>query len=213
MRQRLIDYARRNPDDVLTTDIDTPSRLPNRQTHPPTPKQEWDWVEEELRVLASAIFRSPTTGEPVPSDPSLATRDTASTHPSNACLKCHYAGALSVAGDRQSVPGFAIAPPGIPTRWLPHSRFRHDRHLKMECVDCHLGSRGNAAATAASSPGETLVGTTVKDILMPPLQTCQTCHGAAGGSPRKIRARNHCTECHQYHHVNHAKAADGRADN
>jgi hypothetical protein len=212
MRARLIDYARRHPDEVATPDTDTPSRLPNRQTRPPSPQQEWDWVEEELKVLADAVFRTPTTGDPLPTSPSGAAADT-SPHPSNACLKCHHPGGVSVAEARQAVPGFAIAPPGIPTRWLTHSRFRHDRHLKMECVDCHQGTRGIVAVTTAASPAGALVGTTVKDILMPPIEKCQTCHGATGGAPEKIRARKHCTECHQYHHVHHAKAADGRTHN
>ena len=103
-----------------------------------------------------------------------------------------------------------IAPPEIPTRWLPHSHFRHDRHLNMKCVDCHQGADGNVAAATTSSTA-TQLGTTVRDILMPPIEMCQTCHGASGGSLLKTRARKNCTECHQYHHVDHAKAADGRA--
>ncbi len=209
MRERLINYARRHPVEVLTSDIETPSRLPNRQKRTPTTKEEWDWVDEELEVLASAIFRTPTSSDPLPAGTPLAGNDT-SLHPSNACLKCHHSSDIAVDETRQTAPGFAIAPPEIPTRWLPHSHFRHDRHLNMKCVDCHRGADGNVAAATTSSTG-TQLGTTVRDILMPPIEMCQTCHGASGGSLLKTRARKNCTECHQYHHVDHAKAADGRA--
>jgi hypothetical protein len=210
MRDRLINYVRRHPDEVLTPDNGTPSRLPNRQRRLPTPKQEWEWVEEELQVLANAIFRTPMTGDLRPSSTSEVGNSTL--HASNACLKCHHAGDLSTVAAGQSALGFAIAPPDIPTRWLPHSRFRHDRHLKMECVGCHQGAGGSGAV---ASPAGTRLGTTVKDILMPPIETCRTCHGATGSasSSLKFRARKHCTECHQYHHVQYAKAADGRAPN
>jgi len=210
MRERLIAYARRHPDEVLTSDADSPSRLPNRTSRTPTPKQEWDWVNEEYRILASAIFRTSLPGDNVPSSNSEPSSERA-VPPSNACLKCHEPGSLPVAKARRAATGFTIAPPGIPTRWLPHSRFRHDRHLKMGCVDCHQATSGNVLATTATSQASTLLGTTVKDILMPPIGTCQTCHGATGGSPVKIRTRKNCTECHQFHHVQPAKATDGRA--
>ena len=150
MRERLIAYARRHPDEVLTPNGDPPSRLPNRRSSTPTPKQEWDWVNEEYRILASAIFRTSLPEGNVPSSNSELSSDPAMP-PSNACLKCHEPGSLPVAEARQAAFGFTIAPPGIPTRWLPDSHFRHDRHPKMECVDCHQATSGNVVAATETS--------------------------------------------------------------
>ena len=193
MRQRLIDYARRHPEEVLPPGAESSSRLPNRQTsRVVTSKQEWEWVEEELQVLNEAIFRTPNP--------------MGNMQPSNACLKCHVAGSESTGGSQ----AFAIAPTKIPRRWMPKSRFRHDRHLKMDCVQCHrAGSDGVSAASVASSLA--IGSTTVKDILMPHLERCQTCHGVEPTSPLAVHARANCTECHDYHHDYPAKATDGRA--
>lgn len=170
MRQRLVDYARRHPGTVLPI-----SRLPNLTSpRTPTPKQEWDWVERQLAALEDAIFRTSAT-------------DVAA-HRSNACLKCHAA--VPVSSD--AAPGFAIVPPGIPTRWMPRGQFRHDRHLNMECIQCHQAQGAK----------------TVQDILLPTQNICQSCHGATRGSlPQVRRARKHCTECHQYHHHVHLDKA------
>jgi len=176
MRERLIAYARRHPDEV----VQPASRLPNRTgAGTPTPKQEWDWVEEQLGALEDAIFRtSPAKG---------------TTQPGNACLKCHETDDASP----DAALGLSIRPPNIPTRWMPHSLFRHDRHLHTDCVRCH---QANASST-------------VEDILLPSKHICQTCHGATQGElPLVRRARKNCTECHQYHHVRHLHAHGAKAN-
>jgi hypothetical protein len=190
MRERLIaDYARRHAGAPLQSQPKLDSRLPNRK--PPPSQQQWDWVEEELGGLETAFFRMPTSD--------------GAAHPGNACLKCHESGLVAP----NASAAFTIRPPGIPTRWMPHSRFRHDRHLNINCIECHQSRGGEAVAAGASSQANLLGSNTVQDILMPNMEKCQTCHGATSGSLAGFRpARKNCTECHAYHHVHRAEAAE-----
>lgn len=64
-------------------------------------------------------------------------------------------------------------------RWMPHARFDHDAHRGFTCVSCH--------PKAISS-------TESKDVLLPGIAVCQTCH-----APGLDRAESRCSECHAYH--------------
>jgi len=64
-------------------------------------------------------------------------------------------------------------------RWMPHAKFDHDAHRGFTCVSCH--------PKAVSS-------TESKDILLPGIAICQTCH-----APGLDRAESRCSECHTYH--------------
>ncbi len=197
IRQRLIAAAPKYlaESSSPTANSNSTSRLPNRKAS--TSQQTWDWVNAELRVLENAIFGSPAG-------------DAATASVKNACLKCHEGGVATPVSDVSAtdLATFSIVPPQLPKRWMPHSHFRHDRHLNMSCVECHAipGVDQEGKATAASD--DALRTNSVPEILMPTVQTCQACHGATGddGEPeRSVRAlrpaRKNCTECHTYHHV------------
>jgi hypothetical protein len=64
-------------------------------------------------------------------------------------------------------------------RWMPHARFDHEAHRGFTCVSCH--------PKAVSS-------TESKDVLLPGIAVCQTCH-----APGLDRAESRCSECHTYH--------------
>jgi hypothetical protein len=64
-------------------------------------------------------------------------------------------------------------------RWMPHAKFDHDAHSGFTCVSCH--------PKAISS-------TESKDVLLPGIAVCQTCH-----APGLDRAESRCSECHAYH--------------
>jgi hypothetical protein len=52
----------------------------------------------------------------------------------------------------------------------------------LQCVACHSAA---------------LTSTDTKDVLVPGIKTCQTCHN---GAPTTYgHAENRCFECHQYH--------------
>jgi hypothetical protein len=96
------------------------------------------------------------------------------------CAYCH-----AVTRDAQQV---RITPPAIPSRWLPHSRFRHDAHRQLSCVACHAETP-NSTATA--------------DVLLPSIQICHKCHQAEAPQSRLVgsagSARADCAQCHDYH--------------
>jgi hypothetical protein len=64
-------------------------------------------------------------------------------------------------------------------RFMPHAKFDHDAHTGFSCVSCHQ---------------KALTSTESKDILLPGIVTCQTCH-----APGPNHAESLCSECHTYH--------------
>jgi hypothetical protein len=152
----------------------------------------------EVRILTPAQWVAERTAE----DEELLWRKT--------CNQCHTlknvppaeanSGALAAsptmaAGGAPSLPGDARNPPPSVTRtavslpevaasnttarWMPHARFDHDAHRGFTCVSCHPNA---------------LTSTETKDILLPGIATCQTCH-----APGLDRAESRCAECHTYH--------------
>ena len=102
------------------------------------------------------------------------------------CATCH-------ALDLGAAPRPAVAPPGIPERWLPHAAFSHGDHALpgLDCGHCH--------ALAAAS-------TQTADVLLPEIAACVPCH-AAGATPGATAAGGFpvapgptgCRTCHGYH--------------
>ncbi len=179
LRDRLMNYLRDHPEE-LDSSTETRPRLLNRSPQP-SAKDEWNWVEEELRLIETAVFQTVPKSGAVPKN--------------NPCQKCHVA-----RGDESSI-GFQIVPPNIPSRWLAHSRFDHGKHRDVACIVCHHDEGG---ATSLES-------TSVEDILMPKLQVCQNCHGATNILPTARYGRKNCVECHQYHHIHESNTADAKS--
>jgi hypothetical protein len=86
------------------------------------------------------------------------------------CIYCH-----DVTRSDSRVP--QVTAPEIPDRWMGQSRFDHSRHTQMACTECHTVE--NSELTA--------------DILMPTIESCQTCHSQQG------KVVNSCQTCHGYH--------------
>jgi predicted CXXCH cytochrome family protein len=97
------------------------------------------------------------------------------------CVQCHaletQAGAV--------LP--QIAPARTVVNWLPHAKFSHDAHTGFSCESCH---------TKAASSTES------RDVLIPGIATCQTCH-----APGSSHAEARCFECHTYHDWSQRKEA------
>ena len=102
-----------------------------------------------------------------------------------------------------SLAEWTIEPPGIPDRWMPHSRFRHDSHQSLSCVSCHQG-----IAEFKGSPADSLVtkaSTTTADVNLPRLEQCAQCHSEADpnhvsdSSARPQPVPTNCINCHVYH--------------
>ena len=89
------------------------------------------------------------------------------------CKQCHAI--TKSAGD--SLP--KILPAQATERWLPHSKFNHDAHRGFSCEGCHSKALSSREST---------------EILIPGIQSCQTCH-----APGPAHTESRCFECHTYH--------------
>jgi hypothetical protein len=188
LRDQLMKYARQHPEEVSRgSDVGT-SRLPNKQqSRRIGAKDEWEWVERELKALEGDVFHNPLK---------------------NGCLKCHT-GDMSEGGG----PGLQLwlAPTRIPDRWLTHSRFRHDRHRELACTVCHHTPDKREDVLRMTGTPIMLESKAVQDVLMPSIEVCRLCHGDQRTSTAAGRARSSCVECHQYHHVDNSHASVGRS--
>jgi predicted CXXCH cytochrome family protein len=115
------------------------------------------------------------------------------------CGRCHVTPEPAGEADEFKLPK-------LPNRWMPHSRFRHDKHHEYACIICHnpdhLNSSGELvmATNAASVKERTLNSADTADILMPPIEVCHKCHGTKTVARRwPVEARSDCIECHYYH--------------
>ena len=99
------------------------------------------------------------------------------------CKQCHT---LSLSAG-STLP--EVAPSNLTVRWMPHAVFDHEKHRMLTCTSCH----------AALTSQET------SDVLLPGIQTCQTCH-----HPGADAAENRCFECHTYHDWSKQKQIKGR---
>lgn len=96
------------------------------------------------------------------------------------CKQCHALQNVPTGqrdGGTTAVPVVEMS--NTTVRWMPHAKFDHDAHRGFTCVSCH--------PRAVSS-------TESKDVLLPGIAVCQTCH-----APGLDRAESRCSECHTYH--------------
>ncbi|PJI43528.1 hypothetical protein [Ferrovibrio sp.] len=83
---------------------------------------------------------------------------------------------------------FSVAPVQMMDRFFPAARFDHGRHRGVACESCH-------AATQSF---------TARDVLLPDVGTCRTCHGGESSS-QKVPST--CLSCHSFHHQSAPLAA------
>jgi hypothetical protein len=89
-----------------------------------------------------------------------------------ACGTCHE---IAADGD-----AFKIAPVLMAAQFLPKAQFNHAKHATVDCESCH------AARTSRVS----------SDVLIPGIESCQTCHG---GEAAWAKVRSTCISCHVFH--------------
>ena len=101
--------------------------------------------------------------------------------PGGACYDCHTVGSGNT--------GYAIAPVHLADAWLTRGAFDHrtkehrlDRNGQPNCAACHDAARSVSA----------------RDVILPPLATCQSCHGKPA-TPTTVSAPANCSTCHSYH--------------
>ena len=99
-----------------------------------------------------------------------------------ACYDCH-----SVEQSPRGSLAFDIRPVSQPMRYFHKGWFDHDAHKQETCESCHTGAVKSASA---------------RDLLLPDLTSCRTCHvGESGASLVKVSkpTRSGCALCHSYH--------------
>ena len=92
------------------------------------------------------------------------------------CGICHvtYAPEQSASGE------WEVAPVRVTEVWEPKSQFHHGSHDTMECADCHGAESSKTSA----------------DVLLPPIESCRTCHL---GEHADAAIPSTCGMCHIYH--------------
>jgi hypothetical protein len=93
------------------------------------------------------------------------------------CGYCHEV--EDAEGD--AAPAWKVKPPALTERWLPASRFRHDKHAAEKCTECHDVTRSRKSA----------------DVAIPNLQKCRECHGGEDVASGKVATA--CASCHSFH--------------
>ncbi len=111
------------------------------------------------------------------------------------CAYCH-----TVTDRGESAP--LITKPETPDRWMLHSRFNHEKHSTMHCVECHNadprsseGAENRKFMAAHPDKLPEMKSTRTSDILMPTQESCTKCHSKPGG------VRDDCSACHGYHNT------------
>ena len=85
------------------------------------------------------------------------------------CAYCHEV--------KPAADATQITKPVQAERWLAQAKFNHAKHVNTACAQCHDAVHSKDTA----------------DIILPPKETCVTCHSSRGG------VASSCAECHTYH--------------
>jgi hypothetical protein len=123
----------------------------------------------EVRILTPVQWVTERTAE----DEELLWRKT--------CNQCHILKNVPARDANTAASGYLpeVTMSNTITRWMPHAKFDHDAHRGFTCVSCHPNA---------------VTSTETKDVLLPGISVCQTCH-----APGVDRAESRCSECHTYH--------------
>jgi hypothetical protein len=125
----------------------------------------------------------------------------------SACSKCHI-----TESPRDGGTLWTVSPPNLPDRWLPHSRFRHDRHASLDCGECHTRGGQPADRTtvradfypnvpdALAKSSSIFASRTSDDVLLPSIQICHQCHGSQATTQGQAAVSDRCVGCHDFHH-------------
>jgi hypothetical protein len=99
------------------------------------------------------------------------------------CVTCHVVDRTSAEGQPLA---WVVRPVALTERWLPAARFDHGDHgtTLTPCETCHEAERSKDA----------------RDILLPVIATCRTCHAGSSIPPgqRNLLATG-CMACHGFH--------------
>lgn len=102
-----------------------------------------------------------------------------------ACAVCHEVKAVEGLGNTRTsgsrMPQYSVAKINPAHPWMPMAKFDHKAHEFEACESCHKAKESEEAS----------------DVLMPAINSCQTCH--AGSKPALNKVQSDCGVCHEYH--------------
>ncbi|CAN5259381.1 hypothetical protein BH11PLA2_BH11PLA2_11310 [soil metagenome] len=163
-------------------------------------------LEAELSRLLqdkhTDLVKTPVTKEPAPAvvqfSSEVKTKAQSAMHTlfdtkNDHCAKCHD----YPAGTKPDAIPASIVPPGIPTVWMKFAKFDHTAHRVADCASCHP----NAKSMLGTKEHE--IDKSPVDILG--IASCKECHAPQRTVGGKITGgvRHACTDCHDYHQVDH----------
>lgn len=103
------------------------------------------------------------------------------------CAICHEV-TRSKLPDGQ--PSWTVLPVQLVDTWMPKSVFDHKPHVEQTCDSCHQAEQSEVAT----------------DVLMPKIESCQTCHG---GEDSENKLHSECIDCHRFHNPNQSLMGQG----
>ena len=92
------------------------------------------------------------------------------------CNSCHEVSRAEAGGGS----AWKVKQVTLADRWMPKGLFHHGHHQTVACTSCH-----NAPASQVA-----------RDVLLPGIEVCQTCHG---GEKTADRVPTTCIACHLFH--------------
>ena len=159
-----------------------------------------DEVRAEFQKVKAQLFDSPPLEKVVANDQVRSPFE-------KTCTKCHF----TQQDDKGSV-GWSVVPTKIPSQWMAHSTFRHDRHFSVDCQTCHTRNGGVSERSVLTdfypvikeqqkSSTSIYASVSAQDVLMPRIELCQQCHGHGATSGGRGSVSDKCVDCHNYHHT------------
>ena len=111
--------------------------------------------------------------------------------------KCQHCHEINVPAGSDPRPLHEIAKPDVPTRWLRHASFNHERHTTLSTVAA-LGEEESACLVCHQ---EAATSEQATDVMLPHIDMCRACH--APRAPAQIERPGGvsygCVLCHTYH--------------
>ena len=161
-------------------------------------------VRAKFQKVKTQLFESTPLVNGVASDPAKSPFE-------KNCTKCHFTNQ-----DIKGSVGWSVVPTKIPSQWMAHSHFRHDRHFSVDCQTCHTRTGGlnepskreefyPVLKEKQKSSTSIYASISAQDVLMPRIELCRHCHGHGASNSGRGSVSDKCVDCHDYHHT-HAKA-------
>ena len=187
---RNANHPPQNPDDGLGGPTKPPLIATNQA------EKVMSLVKDQLEGVEARLFNTPPEVRDRPESIGLLEA---------ACTKCHF-----TEKSTKTDGTWTIKVPQIPEQWMTHTRFRHDRHLSVDCSLCHTRNGYPSESVDrnpfypvlnddASKSSSIYASVSARDVLLPRIDVCRRCHGHDASTQASVSDK--CIDCHSYHHM------------